>query len=80
LIDTFLENLEDDVHQMLCSNDADANNYRGLDNNIDTEKEVEAIIRIFPNVLSKRKEIKYDPDDDASDYDHEARCFYYPIQ
>ncbi|OEU23301.1 hypothetical protein FRACYDRAFT_267496, partial [Fragilariopsis cylindrus CCMP1102] len=80
LVDDFLENLEDDVHQMLCSNDADANSYQGLDSNIDTEAEVEAIIRIFPNVLSKRKRIMW-TDEDA-DHEHEERVLslYRPIQ
>ena len=61
---------------MLCSNDGDADYYQGLDSNIDTEAEVEAIIRIFPNVLSTRQEITYGDDDDIV----EARYFYYPIQ
>jgi hypothetical protein len=42
-----------------------------LDNSIDTEAEVEAILRIFPNVLSRRKPIFWTD---------EGRCFYYPIQ
>ena len=76
LVDDFLENLEDDVFEMLCSNDADVDDddYHGLDSNIDTEAEVEAIIRIFPNVLSRKKAIFYGYGDDIDRY------LYYPIQ
>jgi hypothetical protein len=48
----FLQKLGNDVHDMLCDNIDDAT-YRGLDSDRDTEEEVEAIIRVFPNVLSK---------------------------
>jgi hypothetical protein len=78
LVVDFLENLEDDVHQMLCSNDGHADYYQGLDSNIDTEAEVEAIIRIFPNVLSKSKHIMW-TDEDA-DHEEVALWLYRPIQ
>jgi hypothetical protein len=58
------------------SNDADEDDYRGLDSIRDTEAEVEAIIRIFPNVISRKKRI-YWTDDDA-DYEVVA-YFYHPI-
>jgi hypothetical protein len=53
LVENFLEVLEIDVHYMLCDNDvyADGSAYRGLDSGRDTEAEVEAILRVFPNVL-----------------------------
>ena len=51
----FLTKLEDDVHEMLCDNSTEAENYSGLDSDRDTEAEVETIIRFFPEVLSRRK-------------------------
>ena len=65
LVENFLANLEDDVPDMLCDNYIDAGNYSGLDSDRDTEAEVEAIVRIFPEVLTRRE-------DDEN--------FYYPIQ
>jgi hypothetical protein len=57
LVDDFPENLEDDVCEMLCSNDADADDdyNHGLWIAVcrDTEAEVEAIVRVFPNILSR---------------------------
>jgi len=50
-IKKFLENLGDDIHDMLCEDDL--RNYRGLDSDRDTEKEVETAIRFFPEVLSR---------------------------
>ena len=58
LVAEALEKAEDDVHEMLCDQNAD--NYQGLDINRDTVKQVETIVRIFPNLLSKRKETKWD--------------------
>ena len=52
-----LEKAEDDAHTMICDQNA-GDNYQGLDMNRDTVKEVETILRIFPNLLSKRKEKK----------------------
>jgi hypothetical protein len=58
LVEEFLENLEDDVHGMICSNDLGADDYRGLDSDRDTEAEVEAIIRFFPEALTRTKELE----------------------
>jgi hypothetical protein len=58
LVEEFLENLEDDVHGMICSNDLGADDYRGLDSDRDTEAEVEAIIRFFPKALTRTKELE----------------------
>ena len=68
LVEDFFLKLEEDVHEMLCSNaaDGDADDYHGLDNNRDTEAEVEAIVRVFPNILAQRKAI--------------GIRFFYPIQ
>jgi hypothetical protein len=68
LVANFLENLGDDIHDMLCDNYIEAENYIGLDSDRDTEAEVEAIIRVFPEVLTKLK------------YDDEDGSFYYPIE
>ncbi|OEU07105.1 hypothetical protein FRACYDRAFT_251839 [Fragilariopsis cylindrus CCMP1102] len=54
LVDRFLEEVEDSVHDLLCNNHVDADNYRGLDSDRDTEAEVETAIRCFPDVLSRR--------------------------
>ncbi|OEU09151.1 hypothetical protein FRACYDRAFT_249068 [Fragilariopsis cylindrus CCMP1102] len=51
---------------MLCYNYIEAENYSGLNSDRDTEAEVEAIVRFFPEVLTRRK------------YDDEN--FQYPIQ
>jgi hypothetical protein len=54
LVENFLEELEDDIHDMLCDNNIEADNYRGLDSDRDTEEEVETVIRFFPDVLTRR--------------------------
>ena len=64
LVEELLDKAEDDVHQMLCDQTADPEHYRGLDINRDTLKEVKTIVRIFPNVLSKRKETIWDGNED----------------
>ncbi|OEU07581.1 hypothetical protein FRACYDRAFT_251003 [Fragilariopsis cylindrus CCMP1102] len=59
LVENFLENLEDDIHEMLCDNDImgeDGEEYGGLDSDRDTEAEVETAIRFFPEVLSRRED------------------------
>ncbi|OEU12766.1 hypothetical protein FRACYDRAFT_244039 [Fragilariopsis cylindrus CCMP1102] len=54
LVDNFLTELGDDVHEMLSSNHTDeGGDYHGLDSDKDTEAEVEAIIRFFPHALSR---------------------------
>jgi hypothetical protein len=52
----FLQKTELDIHAMLCEKNSYADNYRGLDSDRDTEDEVEAAIRFFPEVLSKRSQ------------------------
>jgi hypothetical protein len=52
LVDGFLEQVGNSVHNLLCSNNID--DYKGLDCDRDTEKEVETAIRFFPEVLSRR--------------------------
>ncbi|OEU14838.1 hypothetical protein FRACYDRAFT_241395 [Fragilariopsis cylindrus CCMP1102] len=62
LVDYFLENLEGDVCDMFCSND--------LDSSRDTEAEVEAIVRVFPNILSETVAVQI----------RGELCRFYPIQ
>ena len=73
-----LENAEDDAHEMLCDQNAD--NYRGLDSDRDTIKEVETIVKIFPNLLSKRKETKWDYNGEPGWIAAEEGEGEYPIQ
>ncbi|OEU12762.1 hypothetical protein FRACYDRAFT_263044 [Fragilariopsis cylindrus CCMP1102] len=72
VVDNFLAELKNDVHEMLCADltDPNSDNYRGLDSERDTEAEVEAIVRVFPEVLMRRK----------FDEDNEHGNIYYPIQ
>jgi hypothetical protein len=68
LVEEFLFKLENDIHDMFCVHEdaaIDADIYLGLDSERDTEKEVETTVRFFPDVLTRRKEIKRS---------------YYPIQ
>ena len=53
LVVEFLEELGKDVHEMLCDNNSLGGDvdYCGLDSERDTEEEVEAIVRVFPEVL-----------------------------
>jgi hypothetical protein len=46
--------MKDDVHDRLCDNNVDSENYGGLDSDRDrdTEGELETTIRFFPDVLS----------------------------
>ncbi|OEU23445.1 hypothetical protein FRACYDRAFT_233615 [Fragilariopsis cylindrus CCMP1102] len=58
LVETFLLSLTDDVHEMLCAKEYnDVDTYRGLDSTRDTEAEVEAILLLFPDVLTRRKQL-----------------------
>ncbi|OEU06869.1 hypothetical protein FRACYDRAFT_252769 [Fragilariopsis cylindrus CCMP1102] len=52
LVKEFLNKTKDDLHRLLCEYDPD----NGLDSDRDTEEEVEAIIRFFPEVLSTADE------------------------
>jgi hypothetical protein len=76
LVETFLENLKDNIHEMICERDLDDGNYQGLDSDRDTEAEVETVLRLFPGVLTRRKEIVYYEDDD----DEEVRLVFSPIR
>jgi hypothetical protein len=71
LVRTFLRKLKKDVHDMLCENNTDNPDsdtiYCGLDSTRDTEEEVEAILRIFPDVVTERERL--------GNYQ-----YYYPIQ
>jgi hypothetical protein len=63
LVEKFLQDLGDDIHDMLRDN-LDSNNYRGLDSNRDKVAEVETAIRFFPDVLSRRKQrVSYDEEE-----------------
>ena len=53
---TFLRNFNMDVQDMIT--DGDFGTYRGLDATRDTEAEVEQVLRIFPELLSKRNTTK----------------------
>lgn len=49
----FREQIEDEVHSMICGYDLDADR--------DTEEEVKAVISVFPEVLSRRNDDGYYP-------------------
>ena len=80
LVAEVLEKAEDDAHEMLCDQNVD--NYRGLDINRDTIKEVETIVGMFPNLLSKRKETRWGEDEEGvvGWIDAEEGEGIYPIQ
>ena len=59
-----LRQVKDDTHDMLCDQNIGAN-YRGLDSTRDTVKEVKAILRIFPGVVSKQTKRVWVRGDDA---------------
>ncbi|OEU12976.1 hypothetical protein FRACYDRAFT_243278 [Fragilariopsis cylindrus CCMP1102] len=81
LVETFLETLKDDIHDMICERDHDDGNYQGLDSDRDTEAEVETVLRLFPGVMTRRKEIAiYEGDDDDDEEEEEERVVLYPIQ
>ena len=63
LVAEVLEKAENDAHAMIC--DQNLENYQGLDINRDTIKEVETIVRFFPNLLLKRKETKRGEDEEG---------------
>ena len=56
LAEDYLSKAEDKVYTMLCDNRYDGNAYRGLDSRRVTEDEVEAIVRFFPDVLSRESD------------------------
>ncbi|OEU21478.1 hypothetical protein FRACYDRAFT_235104 [Fragilariopsis cylindrus CCMP1102] len=85
LVQEFLNKLEDDIHDMLCDNGEYDDEYRGLDCNRDTEEEVEAIVLLFPDVLTRKNQIREYQDVDAYDYDEDEEDpfdvrEFYPIQ
>jgi hypothetical protein len=56
LAEEILTHTEDDIHDMLCDNDIFNDTfYRGLDDERDTEEQVEIAIRFFPDVLTEAK-------------------------
>jgi hypothetical protein len=79
LVDNFLNEIEFDVHAMFCDNNGDAHEYRGLDSSRDTKDEVEAIVRSFPEVLSRRKEFIWDGEDECWVENENDRDRDYPI-
>ncbi|OEU05943.1 hypothetical protein FRACYDRAFT_257327 [Fragilariopsis cylindrus CCMP1102] len=79
LVDNFLNEVEFDVHAMFCDNDSNAHEYRGLDSSRDTKDEVEAIVRSFPEVLSRRKEFIWDGEDERWVENGDDRDRDYPI-
>ena len=50
----FITNVKDDIHQMLTDTRGVEEGYKGLDNERDTEDEVETAIRCCPEVLTRR--------------------------
>ena len=75
LVEEFDTTLQEDVHEMITEQDGD--NYQGLDSNREAYDEVETILRIFPDLINKRKETKWDEisgewidvdNDDEGDY------------
>jgi hypothetical protein len=81
LVKEFLENLGDDIHDMLCDNDVNSDNYCGLDSSRDTEEEAATAIRFFPELLSRRKiiniSLEVDDDEEEEVFTEEE---LYPIQ
>jgi hypothetical protein len=70
LVNIFLRKIEKDVHKMICYNYVHARDgeeedeYDGIDSDRETEDEVEAIVRCFPKVLSRKggfRDNKYYP-------------------
>ena len=76
LVEQFLQDLGDDIHEMLCCNNDD-HDYCGLDSSRDTVAEVETAIRLFPDVLSRHSQRNFYDNDDPVE-----RVVYYlhPIQ
>jgi hypothetical protein len=66
IVEKFLQDLEDDIHDMLCdiNIDSEADNYHGLDIDRDTDEEIETSIRFFPEVLSRRSQLVWDHEED----------------
>jgi hypothetical protein len=54
LVEEFSNETRNDVHYMICDNNGDDDEYRGLDSDRDTVQEVEAILRVFPDIISRR--------------------------
>jgi len=86
-IDQFVENslerLKDDIHHMICDS-RQGEEYYGLDSNRDTEAEVVNVLRFFPSVLTRKKEIKVQiyhqlRPEDVPDW-REVRFHVYPMQ
>ena len=72
----FASGIRASVHSLLCYTDANNyhNNYRGLDSDRDTEKEVGTMLRIVPEVLEMREAERYEEEGEV--YEEEG---HYPI-
>ena len=53
LVAELLTQTKDDIHEMICDNNIEDAEYRGLDSSRDTEAEVETALRFFPEVISQ---------------------------
>merc|ERR1719464_274650 len=51
LAGVFLEDLENDVHEMICDQNENGDRCQGLDSDRDTEEEMETAIRFIPDSL-----------------------------
>jgi hypothetical protein len=76
----FLEILGDDIHDMLCDNDTESENYRGLNDDYDTEVEVETALRFFPELLSRTTKDKSYVDNYGDVVDGTHCICLYPFQ
>ena len=53
LIEEFLVKVKSNIQSVICSNELE--NYHGLDSDRDTDQEVETAIRLFPKILTTKK-------------------------
>ena len=71
--------LRDDIHDMIIDQRADDAEDEGLDSNRDTEPEVETALRVYPEVLSRRKSTYFDEEEGDSVETENIDMHLYPI-
>lgn len=81
LAEEYVLKLGNDIHEMICDQDFDydfaqkIDNFKGLNDNRDTFAEVETALRIFPEVVSRRKDVIWLDDDDEDNDTDDAGWF-----
>ena len=78
LVEQFQRHVSNDIHKMIVDQRDDNEGYQGLDIRRDTHAEVETALRIYPDVITRQKDTRWNSDDeewiDVDDGDYPIQC------